>query len=245
MSNCIVQAGDDAAPVIAAQPSVCTLEKFDLRGSLGHEVVRTIASHAQQLRELCFRHCCADLSSSVAWDFSPLMTESGAARLPHLTVLSLPTPWDVRSNSWQPELKQACTTASQQLVAAYCAQLTSLHVSILSEASLNTWLRLLFCRCDRLEDLSVTTWMADGWTRQSQELFEPDAAGEKLTLSKLRTLSLASLPLTSSDVLSVLRRCPELEQCWLHKMAHVTLTDTEAALHCWKLDGRIASWPNW
>ena len=90
MSNCIVQAGDDTAPVIAAQPSVGTLEKFDLRGSLGHEVVRTIASHAQQLRELCFRHCCADLSSSPPWDFSPLMTESGAPRLQHLTVLSLP-----------------------------------------------------------------------------------------------------------------------------------------------------------
>ena len=234
MSDCIVRASDDAAPVIAAQPSVCTLEKFDLNGSLGHEVVRTIASHAQQLRELCFRHCCADLSSSPPWDFSPLMTESGAARLPHLTKLSLPTPWNVRSNWWQPELKQACSTASQQLVAAYCVQLKSLHVPVLSEASVSSWFRLLFGRCDRLDDLyfegsSSLSW----WTDHPMELqLLPAEAGEGLTLSRLRTLTLVDLPLTDSGLLSVLRRCPELEWCTLAGLLHVTPAGKKAALRC-------------
>ena len=230
-SCCILLAGDDSPPVNAAQPSAWTMKKLELCGSLRGELVSAIGAYAQQLRELCFRHC-GVLRSDPAWDFSPLMTKAGAPRLQHLTKLYLPAIWnDAASESRQPELKQACSTASQQLVAAYCAQLTWLHVNVLSEASVSSWLRFVFCRCDHLDDLCVMSWTLE-WRHPVELLFEPAEPGEVLTLPRLRTLKLANLPLTDGGLLSLLRRCPELEKCKLGNLGHVTQAGKEAALRC-------------
>ena len=231
VSSCTFQAGDDTKPVKAAQPSAWTMKQLKLCGPLRRELISAIGSYAQQLQQLMLRSCGVG-SSGPAWDFSPLMTESGAPRLPHLTVLSLPTTWDVtRSESWLPELEQACTTASQQLVAAYSAQLTWLDVPVLNAASVSSWLRLLFCRCDHLDDLCVMSWTMD-WRHPVELHFEPAEPGEVLTLPRLRTLTLANLPLTDGGLLSLLRRCPELEKCKLGNLRHATQAGKKAALRC-------------
>ena len=120
MTDCTVLAGKDTAVVSIVQPSASALEKV---------VFSAIGSHALQLRELELDHCTIHQSSGLACDFSPLMTQAGAPHLPHLTKLSLSDIGAVTEREWwQPGLDQACSTASQRLVAAYCAQLTSLHV---------------------------------------------------------------------------------------------------------------------
>ena len=235
LHSCPLQAGDDAAPVNAALPSVCTLQHLEVMGLLRCELFSTVASHARQLQQLNFMLSAVDLGSGPAWDFSSLMTESGAPRLPHLTKLSLPRTFHgSTSRPRQPGLEQACTTASQQLVAAYCAQLTSLYVSVPSAASLSSWLRLLFGRCHRLDDLSIVAdELAHDSTKQPQEpLFEPVEAGDALTLPRLYRLTLTGLPLTDGDLLSVLSRCPELELCMLRQLTLVTAAGREAALRC-------------
>ena len=241
-SCCILLAGEDSPPVNAAQPSACTLKKLEVVGPLRRELLSALAPHAQQLRELRLIHCGIDLRSGPAWVFSPLMSESGAPRLPHLTVLSLPTTWDVtRSESWLPEQEQACSTASRQLVAAYSAQLTSLRVPVLSEASVRSWLRFVFCRCDHLDDLCVMSWTLE-WRHPVELHFEPAEPGEVLTLPRLRTLKLANLPLTDGGLLSLLSRCPSLEMCRLYQLTHVTPAGKAAALRCCpKLSGQCSS----
>ena len=241
MHDCTVLPGKDTPAAEAEQPSASVLQQLAYVGSPSRALVSAIGSYALQLRELVLTVCIVVQRPSPAWDFSPLMTEAGAARLPHLTKLYLPTPWNVRSNSWLPELKQACSAASQQLVAAYCAQLTSLQVDVLSEASVSSWLRLLFCRCDHLDDLCVMSWTME-WRQPVELHFEPAEPGEVLTLPRLRTLKLANLPLTDGGLLSLLRRCPELEKCKLVNLRHVTPAGMGAALRCCpKLNGECAS----
>ena len=212
---CTVQAGDDTALVSTAQPSACTLTKLVHFGSPSCGVVSAIGSYALQLRELCFRYCDDDLPSGPAWDFSSLMIESGGPRLPHLTKLSLPTiSLLVSTDDWQQE--PACTAASQRLVAAYSAQLTSLRLTVVAVTSVSSWFRLLFRLCDRLDELTIEGRMV--WARPDHSLesqLQPAEAGEKLTLPRLRSLTLERLPLDDSDLQSVLSRCPELEKCSL------------------------------
>ena len=236
VKNCPVEAGDDAALVSATQSSACTVKELLHFGSPSRGLVSAIGSHALQLRELSFKHSGVEYPSGQAWDLSPLMTDSGAPRLPHLTKLTLfTTTWEFFSCSdlWQPGLQQACTTASQQLVAAYCGQLTWLDVPVRSASSVSSWLRLLFCRCDLLEQLSISVERTEHWTEQPQELlFEPAEAGDVLTLPRLRWLSLERLPLTNGGLLSVLSRCPELEYCSLFQLTHVTPAGQKAAWRC-------------
>ena len=212
---CTVQAGDDTALVSTAQPSACTLTKLVHFGSPSCGVVSAIGSYALQLRELCFRYCDDDLPSGPAWDFSSLMIESGGPRLPHLTKLSLPTiSLLVSTDDWQQE--PACTAASQRLVAAYSAQLTSLRLTVVAVTSVSSWFRLLLRLCDRLDELTIEGRMV--WARPDHSLesqLQPAEAGEKLTLPRLRSLTLERLPLDDSDLQSVLSRCPELEKCSL------------------------------
>ena len=229
-------AGDEAAPDSAAQPSACTLQRIELCGTVGRELVSVIGAYAQQLRELNFIDCDVVLRSGPGWRYSPLMSETGAPRLQHLTKLSLPKTWSYEScrELRLPGLEQACTTASQQLVAAYCAQLTWLDVPVRSAASLSSWCRLLFCRCVQLEQLRIVADLVDhDWTRQPQELlFEPAEAEDVLTLTGFKALTMERLPLTDSGLLPVLSRCPELEYCCLRQMTHVTQAGKEAALRC-------------
>ena len=225
-----MQAGDDAALANDMQPSVYAVARFELCGSLTREPVSAIGSYALQLRGL---HCTPTEESSTqgpAWDFSPLMTESSAARLLHLTKLSLPTIWHVTpTESWQ--LEQAFTTASQQLVAAYSAQLTSLCLRVWGDASVSSWLRLLFSCCDRLDDLTIE-WGAFEWIRPVELQLELAEAEELSMLPRLERLTIANLPLTDGGLLSVLRRCPGLETYSMWQMPYVTTAGREAAVHC-------------
>ena len=122
-------------------------------------------------------------------------------------------------------------------MAAYCAQLKYLHVAVLSASSVSSWFHLLFSRCDCLEDLSIAASMTvDRFSCPLELRLEPAAAGKALTLPKLRMLALARLPLTDDGWLSVLSRCPELENCTLQDMRYVTTTAEEAAwVYCPKL----------
>ena len=233
MHDCTVLPGKDTPAAEAEQPSASVLQQLAYVGSPSRALVSAIGSYALQLRELVLTVCIVVQRPSPAWDFSPLMTEAGAARLPHLTKLSLSTAWDGTSEySWQPELEQACTAARQQLVAAYSAQLTSLHVEVLSAASVSSWLHLLFSRCDRLDDLSVEAGLPR-WTHHPLELqLESAETGDALSLPNLKKLTMTRLPLTDGGLLSVLSRCPHLQRCSLVDFKHVTRAGEEAALRC-------------
>jgi hypothetical protein len=111
-----------------------------------------------RMHRSCGSTCYYFLPAELSFSLSFLMTACGAPRLPHLTKLHVP--------DWRPErsdgdsryyaVEQTCNEASQQVVAAYSAQLVSLTVQIFSSASLKPWLRLVFTRCRHLGDLDIT-----------------------------------------------------------------------------------------
>ena len=108
---------------------------------------------------------------------------------------------------------------------------------MLSVSSVSSWFRVLFGRCDCLDDLSIAASMTvDRFSCPLELRLEPAAAGKVLTLPKLRMLALARLPLTDDGWLSVLSRCPELENYTLQDISYVTTSAEEAAwVYCPKL----------
>ena len=218
--------------VEAPQPGSSRLEQLTCSGRLRLELLTLIASHALQLRELDLRSCSLDLSSKRASDLSSLMTASGAPCLPHLARLFLPAHCVVYSSSyrWKPYEEQAYTEAGQQLVVAYSAQLTTLSITVLNTASLSAWFQLL-ARCRHLHSLTIRGLSAVAEPPVELQT-ESESAGRALPLPRLTRLELDSLPLTDGGLLSLLRRCPKLEMCWLTDLPHVTKAGEQAAFSC-------------
>ena len=216
------------------QRSRSPLEQLNCSCLLSPELLGLIASHLQQLRELDLRACPVDLCSGPALDFSPLLTASAAPRLPMLTKLAFPILWSTAPR--RPELVQAFITASQQLVAAYSAQLTSLDISFVSGGSINTWLRLLLGRCHLLTELQLEYVPAQRVRHyepplEAVELQSAPASTERV-VSGLQRLRLQYLPLTDGSLLTLLSSCPQLNYCELNDLPHVTVAGKAAAFRC-------------
>jgi hypothetical protein len=225
---------------LSARAAQCAsrLEQLTCRGPPSRALLGLIASYAKQLRELNLASCNADLRSGPALDLSPLTTASGAPCLPLLTTLLLPgypTVYEGESNQRQePELEQAFTTASQQLIASYCAQLTSLSVTVVSAPSINTWLCLLLDRCHHLHHLGIRSCGTRLWNEPPLQL-QLEPAGQQC-MDRLQGLELCALPLSDGSLLSLLSRCPELEICLVLSTRHLTKAGKQAAFRrCPKL----------
>ena len=116
---------------------------------------------------------------------------------------------------WRPELLlRACTAASQQLVAADCAQLTALTIQVLRDCDIAPWVRLVFASCRNICDRNIRR-ITVTWSQPPVELqSEPASAANS---PSLRTLTLVELPLSADSVHSLLSRCPKLEAAgWLN-----------------------------
>ena len=222
------------------QRSRSPLEQLNCSCLLSAELLGLIASHLQQLRELDLKACPVDLCSGPALDFSPLLTASAAPRLPMLTKLAFPIFFgfpDLWSTAlWRPELVQTFITASQQLVAAYSAQLTSLDITFVSGGSINTWLRLLLGRCHLLTELQLEYVPAQRVRHyepplEAVELQSAPASTERV-VSGLQRLRLQYLPLTDGSLLTLLSSCPQLNYCELNDLPHVTVAGKAAAFRC-------------
>ena len=230
----------------ARQQRDSRLERLGCCGPLSRELLSIVASCAQLqwLRMLSFHWSTVDLWSGPALDLSSLMTATGEPRLPPLTQLRLPTN-RVLGNAGDccaPEREQAFAAASQQLVAAYSAQLTSLCVAVSSAPSLRSWLCLLLTRCRHLADLSIDV-LDCGDLHAGPPLalqWEPEPAGDVL-LPGLKRLRLERLPLSEGGLLALLRCCPELEVCSLQDLPHVKQAGERALRCCPKLQS-AAEW---
>ena len=202
---------------------------------LQRELLSIAASHAQQLRALDLSGCTTPLSGAPASELALLLTASGTPRLRQLTKLWLPK----YSGSSRSDKRH--TAASQQLVAAYSAQLTSLAVSLATESSASSWLRLVFGRCRQLQyfgfqrkEISISQFRKG--PRLDVEPLElrmrPERAAEVLLLPSLTELHLSNLPLTDESLLSVLSCCPELVTCPMDALDYVTEDGLSAAFRC-------------
>jgi hypothetical protein len=212
------------------------LQELVLRCPLSRQLLNLLPLHLQQLKTLDLDWCSVNLGSGPALELSPLTPQTipAASPLPHLSQLSLPMQ-GILSDSvgpWQPDLEQAFTATSQQMVTAYSSQLTSLSVTVLRVSSLGAWLRL-FASCHRLHTLCIARPILSRPQREAPwgEL-EPDSVPDELSLPGLGELTLRSLPLTDGSPLSLLRRCPELHSCWLDDLMYVTKAGKMAAFRC-------------
>ena len=204
------------------------LERLTCGGALSRDLLSLVASRLQQLRELNLEAC--DVLSSHRVPAVPaLMTMSLAPRLPLLAKLRLPAsrPSSKFNGLWQSKLMEAEDAASEQLVAAYSAQLTALAVTVLSWQDIGNWLHLLLSRCRQLHSLAVR-----GLITSDEPPVELQSVGDVLPLVGLRRLELASLRVTDGSLLLLLSLCPELEHCQLTALPYVTDGGKEAAFRC-------------
>jgi hypothetical protein len=219
---------------VAMQQSGSQLERLFCSGWRSRELLSLVLSHTQQLRELNLDPCALRAAMDPASSPPCLLTAAGAARLPHLTRLHLRA--CDSHNSHNSQMEQPYTAASQQLVAAYAAQLTVLSVAVMPRSSVSAWLHLVFS-CQDLLQLSLRgCCMKDAPPLELQ--LEP--ADALLSLPRLKELQVESLPLTDGGLLWLLSRCPELEKC-VCSLPHVTQAGREAAfLGCPKLSGKVS-----